>query len=405
METVRVMAPCGEIVGRATDYGAVFRGVKYATAERFRKPVEVTAYAGAFDATKQGVCCPQMRAFWNEEHRFYYQEFRKGMKFDYSEDCLILDIHCPRDAAGCPVLIFIHGGSFTGGSINEMHFDGSAYTKRGVIYVAINYRLNVFGFFADGEHSEGNLGLWDQYTAIEWVRHNIAAFGGDPENITLMGQSAGAMSVQTLICSDKMKGKVNGAVMLSGGGKRGIMLPLAKPATRYWKSLIKAAGASSFEEFAAMPAEKVWTAWKTKHVTGKALYTKPVIDGELVTSACYDTDVPTVFGTVTKDLLPPLLNHMARAFARRQKKRGVPCYVFSFRRPLPPDGASFHSCDLWYALGSLGRSSRPFAKEDFALSDEMVDRFAAFAAGRDPNTARARGWKVYSSPADIKVFE
>ena len=157
METVRVMAPCGEIVGRATDYGAVFRGVKYATAERFRKPVEVTAYAGAFDATKQGVCCPQMRAFWNEEHRFYYQEFRKGMKFDYSEDCLILDIHCPRDAAGCPVLIFIHGGSFTGGSINEMHFDGSAYTKRGVIYVAVNYRLNVFGFFADGEHSEGKI--------------------------------------------------------------------------------------------------------------------------------------------------------------------------------------------------------------------------------------------------------
>lgn len=87
-----------------------------------------------------------MRAYWNEEHRFYYQEFRKGKSFKYSEDCLILDIHVPSDAHDCPVIVFIHGGSFTGGSINEMQFDGSAYTKRGVIFVAINYRLNVFGF-------------------------------------------------------------------------------------------------------------------------------------------------------------------------------------------------------------------------------------------------------------------
>ena len=405
METVRVMAPCGEIAGRATDYGAVFRGVKYATAERFRKPVEVTAYASAFDATKQGVCCPQMRAFWNEEHRFYYREFRRGMKFSYSEDCLILDIRAPEKAEKAPVIVFIHGGSFTGGSVNEPQFDGSAYAKKGVVFVAINYRLNVFGFFADGEHSRGGLGLLDQYAAIEWVRRNIEAFGGDPDNITLMGQSAGAMSIQTLISSPKLKGKIKRAVMLSGGGKRGVLLPLGKPHPRYWKKLIKAAGANSYEEFAALPAERVWTAWKTKHVVGKALFTKPVLDGDLVVSKNCDADIPIIFGTVKKDLLPPVLNHMARAFARRQKKRGVPCFVFSFRRLLPPDGASFHSCDLWYALGSLGRSSRPFTDADRALSDEMVDRFAAFAASGDPNTAKAGGWKPYSAPSDIKVFD
>lgn len=221
MQTKTVITPCGSIVGCVTDYGASFRGVKYATAKRFEKPVLITKYDTEQIALEQGVCCPQMRAYWNEEHRFYYQEFRKGKSFKYSEDCLILDIHVPSDAHDCPVIVFIHGGSFTGGSINEMQFDGSAYTKRGVIFVAINYRLNVFGFFADNEHCGGNLGLYDQYTAIEWVRQNIASFGGNPDNITLMGQSAGAMSIQTLICSDKLKGKVKGAIMLSGGGKEG----------------------------------------------------------------------------------------------------------------------------------------------------------------------------------------
>ena len=168
---------------------------------------------------------------------------------------------------------------------------------------------------------------------------------------------------------------------------------------------MKASGAADIEEFRKLPTEQVWTTWKTKHLVGKALQTKPVLDGKLIKNDRYDTSVPTVIGTVKKDLLPPVLNHMARAFARKQKKKGTPCYVFSFRHPLPPDGASFHSCDLWYALGSLGNSPRPFGKEDYALSDEMVDRIAAFARTGDPNTADHGGWKTYSSTKDIKVFE
>lgn len=405
METKTVITPCGSIVGEVTDYGARFRGVKYATANRFEKPVLVTKYDEVQDATEQGVCCVQMRAYWNEEHRFYYQEFRKGKSFKYSEDCLILDVHQPKDAHDCPVVVFIHGGSFTGGSINEMQFDGSAYAKRGVVFVAINYRLNVFGFFADGKNSKGNLGLFDQYTAIEWVRNNISAFGGNPNNITLMGQSAGAMSIQTLICSDMLKGKVKGAVMLSGGGKRGAILPISKPNVAYWNKLVKASGAQSFAEFKNLDAKTVWTTWKTKFPLGKALCTKPVIDGELVKDKRYDTDIPIVLGTVKKDLLPPVLNHMARAFARGQKKKNAPCYVFSLTHLLPPDNASFHSCDLWYVLGSLGKSPRPFTKADCELSDEIVDRMAEFARSQNPNIKGKEDWKTYSSKKDIKVFE
>lgn len=404
MKTVKTVTPAGEIIGKVTGYGALYRGVKYATAERFSLPREITSYDGEVNAVEQGVCCPQMRAFWNEEHRFYYKEFRKGKTFKYSEDCLILDLYQPSNAKDCPVVVFIHGGSFTGGSINEMQFDGSAYAKRGVIFIAINYRLNVFGFFADGKHSNGNLGLFDQYAAIEWIRHNVASFGGNPDKITLMGQSAGAMSVQTLICSPLLKGKINGAIMLSGGGKRTAMLPLSKPNTRYWNSLVELSGAKDFDEFKSMPAEKVWTTWKTKKVVGKAMNTKAVIDGTLVTDDKYETTVPIIYGVVKKDMVPPVLRHMARSFARKQLKKGADCYVFEFDRLLPPDEASFHSCDLWYALGSLGNSPRPFTAEDYALSDEMVDRFSAFAGGDAPNAQGKSEWKTYRSKKDIFVF-
>ncbi len=403
METKTVNTPCGNVTGLTTDYGAFFRGIKYAEASRFGMPVEVTSYDD-YQATEQGACCPQMRAYWNEEHRFYYKEFRAGTDFHYDEDCLYLDIRQPTDAKDCPVVIFIHGGSFTGGSINERHFDGSAYAKRGVIFVAVNYRLNVFGFFADGENCGGNLGLYDQYTAVEWVRHNIQSFGGNPHNITLIGQSAGAMSIQTLISSDMLDGKISGAVMLSGGGERKVMLPVSKPNVRYWKKLQKICGAKSFEELRQMPAEKLWTGWKTKLPIYKALCTKPVIDGKLVKNDSIKTDIPVVLGTVKQDLLPPLLNHMARSLARKYSRRGVPCFVYSFNHLLPPDAASFHSCDLWYALGSLGSSAREMKKEDIELSDKMVDMLCSFAKIQNPNCFSDCEWPAYESRRDIMNF-
>lgn len=405
MTTRSVLTPCGEVVGEVTDYGYRFRGVPYATAKRFEKPVEITSYDAPVDATKQGVCCPQMRAFWNEEHRFYYKEFRKGQTFTYDENCQILNIYAPAEGKDLPVIVFIHGGSFTGGSINERHFDGSAYPKRGVVFVSINYRLNVFGSFVDGVHSNGNLHLFDQLTAIEWVRHNISAFGGDPDRITLLGQSAGAMSIQTLICTDALRGKIKGAVMLSGGGKRIALLPLSRPNKKYWEKLMKETGASTFEEYQNLPTETVWTPWKKTHPIGKMAETKIVVDGELVKDKKYVADVPTVYGVVKKDLMPPVLNHMARSTAKKQGKKGVPSYVFALDRLLPPDGASFHSCDLWYALGSLALSARPFEKRDYEISDDMVDRFSHFAKTGSPNVDDAPIWRPFRSKKDVFIWE
>ena len=133
---------------------------------------------------------------------FYYNEFRKGEKYTYSEDCLFLNVFAPEKVEGkLPVIVYIHGGGFTGGCGHEKHFDVPVWPKKGVIGVTLNYRLGPLGFAVLPELKEeagrtGNYGLYDQYTAIKWVKHNISAFGGDPDNITIMGQSAGAMSVQ-----------------------------------------------------------------------------------------------------------------------------------------------------------------------------------------------------------------
>ena len=146
------------------------------------------------------------------------------------EDCLYLNIWTPDVSTDkkLPVAFYIHGGAFLNGFGSEIEFDGEAFARRGVILVTINYRLGAFGFFAhpglkqeDPDGCCGNYGIYDQIAALQWVRDNIANFGGDPDKITIFGQSAGAMSVQTLLSSPLTKGMIAGAILQSGGGYKG----------------------------------------------------------------------------------------------------------------------------------------------------------------------------------------
>ena len=215
-----IMTPCGPIRGVQSRNPGVtaYKGIRYATAQRWKHPEIVTHWEGVYEADHYGHCSYQPRAFYNEEENlkkiFYYHEFRKGETYTYSEDCLFLNIFTPDTAKpgdDLPVLLYIHGGGFTGGCGHEKHFDEPVWPKKGVIAVTINYRLGPMGFVALPELQEeagvcGNYGLYDQLCAIRWVRENIAAFGGDPEAITIMGQSAGAMSVQQHCLSPLSKG-------------------------------------------------------------------------------------------------------------------------------------------------------------------------------------------------------
>lgn len=436
MTTEIIDTNCGKIVGEERENCRAFLGIRYARANRFEKPERVTEWNGVYEATAFRACCPQARAYENEaeyKNPFYFKEFRQGLKFTYDEDCLFLNIYAPacaharaeeRTEANAeeqteanakahvkansqkyPVLVFIHGGNFTKGSSDELPFDGEEYCKRGIVFVTLNYRLNVFGFFADGEHAGGNFGLYDQACAIEWIRENISAFGGDPENITLMGQSAGAMSVQSLICSPLMRGEIRRAIMLSGGGTRGIILPERKPDTAFWKSVIKKSGADSFEDFKTMPAKDVFYAWKNASAIKSLFATAPVVDGEIIDGANSGCAIPCIVGRVQKDMFPPELDRMVRRFAKTLNKNGAECYVYRFEHSLPGDDkGTFHSADLWYIIGALKNSFRPFVSADRELSDSIIDRFAAFMRTDSPNVGN-NDWKPYKNKKDIFVFD
>lgn len=411
---------CGKIVGEERENCRAFLGIRYARANRFEKPERITGWDGVYEATAFKACCPQARAYENEaeyKNPFYFKEFRQGLKFTYDEDCLFLNIYAPtcayargeeqaeENAEKYPVLVFIHGGNFTKGSSDELPFDGEEYCKRGIVFVTINYRLNVFGFFADGEHAEGNFGLYDQACAIDWIRENISAFGGDPENITLMGQSAGAMSVQSLICSPRMRGEIRRAIMLSGGGTRRIILPERKPDTAFWRSVIKKSGADSFETFKTMPAKDVFYAWKNSSFIKSLYATAPVVDGELIDGANSGCAIPCIVGRVQKDMFPPELDAMVRRFAKMLNKNSAECYVYRFEHSLPGDDkGTFHSADLWYMIGALENSFRPFGIADRELSGSIIDRFAAFMRTDSPNVGN-NDWKPYKNKKDIFVFE
>ena len=154
MNTTR-NTPCGQITGCGCQWPGVaaYKGIRYATAGRWEYPTPVTRWEGTYQATAYGAACYQPRSFYDEaqvpEKAFYYNEFRRGEHYDYSEDCLFLNIWTPADAgpdAKLPVLFYIHGGGFTGGCGHEKHFDGPAWPTKGVVAVTVNYRLGPLGF-------------------------------------------------------------------------------------------------------------------------------------------------------------------------------------------------------------------------------------------------------------------
>ena len=411
-----INTPCGAIKGISTKYDGVvaYKGIRYATAKRFEYPIEVTSWDGIYNATEYGACAYQPRSFYNEEDMpkkvFYYNEFRKGESYEYSEDCLFLNVFAPEDAENkLPVIIYIHGGGYTGGCGHEKHFDVPVWPKKGIIGVTINYRLGPLGFAVLPELKEidgksGNYGLYDQLTAIKWVKHNIEAFGGDPDNITIMGQSAGAMSVQHHCLSPLSQGLFHKAVMSSGGGVSKMMATPA-PEKKYplWIAVMEKTGAKTVDEFKNAPVEVIFNAWnecKTIEMGGGC---SPVIDGELIVDKGHKIfasknqhAIPYMIGTTSEDVVPPILYSMAKAWCGGNDN----AYRWFFERRLPGDDhGAWHSSDLWYWFGTLDNCWRPFTDKDKALSDEMSDRLCAFAGCGNPNTGTYVEWKTDAKTA------
>ena len=381
-----------------------------------------------------------------------------------SEDCLYLNIWTPAQSPEerLPVAFWIFGGGFNRGYSNKQETDGDGFAKRGCVYVEFNYRLGIFGFLAHPElrsespyGASGNYGSLDQIAALEWVKENITAFGGDPERITVFGQSAGAMSTMHMMTSPLSKDNVHQAIMQSGGGIYPMESTLSQVEAQ-GEDFAAFCGAISIADMREMPAETLFEKYLAYSASHKVLF-RPCVDGYVFPKDPRDIilnnecpDIPCIIGhnsserditpkalsdasTLAQgeawirarygehadkilaaenlqtdgDVLAYMLDNMDRllipgtyAFADvyGENKKNVPVYVYKFSHEPPgtQDMGVYHSAEKQYVFETVVRSWRPMTWKDYKLSITMADYWANFVRTGIPNDDVNVTWEPYN---------
>jgi para-nitrobenzyl esterase len=460
----------------------LFAGVPYAKAPvgdlRWKEPESLEPMEGVFNADHFAPMAMQ------KKNSFIFNVISKTVmhsdgdrtdKAKASEDCLYLNIWKPADAKtgdNLPVLVYIHGGSLTGGQSWYESYDGENFAKKGVVFVTIAYRLGIFGFFTSDElaeespnHTSGNYGLLDQIKALEWINDNIENFGGNKNNITIAGESAGSSSVNALCASPLAKGLFRRAI----GESSSLTVPVPahtfrsrENALEVSQKIMKEYGASSIEEMRAIPAEKLL---KTKHLNNAFtvdpysmpeypwnIYQKGENNEEALLNGfnLREGDLFILATRVTKNNLYKLVDDSPyvtdpeavcklRPVAKRSDARklyadlfSAICFTYphySWTKTLAGQGknvyeyvftkdnkglSTYHSGELVYAYGNLGSNSI-YDESDHELSETMMSYWINFARWGDPNGDKTSSdygkllpyWPVsYSSEnPDGKVME
>jgi len=312
------------VVQGTREHGVVaFKGIRYAAPAvgplRWRAPQPVASWAGVQHAVEYGADCMQVP----------FPGDAAPLRTKPAEDCLFLNIWRParRSTHALPVMVWIYGGGFVNGGTSPAEYDGSAFARDGIVLVSFNYRLGNFGFFAhpalSAEQSgspRANYALLDQIAALKWVQDHIAAFAGDPTNVTIFGESAGGMSVHVLLTSPLAQGLFQKAIVESGGGRPGLlgMRPLVggpRAAESAGIALakrfgIEGVGASALDRLRAIPARELLSGLNMATAGRDATYVGgPILDGELVLGAPTDlyaqgkgVSVPVMIGANSMDI-------------------------------------------------------------------------------------------------------
>jgi para-nitrobenzyl esterase len=329
--TLEVKTASGVVRGHINADVVSFKGIPYAAppvgANRWRPPQPVTPWKDIRDATKDCADCPQ-RAW-------------PGSTAVQSEDCLLLNVWAPTNAtknSKLPVMFWIHGGGFTGGSGSGPGSAGDSFAKQGVILITINYRLGRLGHFAhpalSKEHPDefkGSYAYMDQIAALKWVKENIAAFDGDPNNVTIFGFSAGGVSVHSLLTIPAAKGLFHKAIGHSSGGRDGVLTgrPIRKEnadplypisaetiginfARRY---KIQSTDADALTKLLALSAEQIVDGGQENDSSGVRTYSVPILDGKLVVEtaeSAYNAgrvpSIPLIIGNCSAEIGGPFVS-------------------------------------------------------------------------------------------------
>jgi para-nitrobenzyl esterase len=445
----------GQIAGSDNGEVRTFFGVPFAAPPvgdfRWNAPQPVVPWQGVKAATAFSPACRQTVTWISNPQ---------------SEDCLYLNIWSPEKAEKLPVIVWIHGGGYFGGTGAQPLYDGTRLSKRGVIVVTINYRLGVFGFLATPEltaespdHTSGNQGIEDQIAALQWVKANIAAFGGDPDRATIMGESAGANSVAVLVASKAAKGLFQRAIAESGN----YSVPIdasedtradRKTAEAEGAAFMQAQGAAHIADLRKMDADTlIHQTWAPR----------VIVDGHVLREDMTTTyrhhrqnDVPILVGWNAdegKDLAPEILgtgdftaaNHKmlagklightppsallaaypgatdARAHASinqltsdwwgwrmwywtslqvkdGKQKPYLYYFVHSPTEPATPCGygcQAGHGAEIQYAFDQLDHDPRPWSEADRRLADQIATYWTNFAKTGDPNRDGLTAWPAF----------
>lgn len=402
---------------------AVYKGIPFAVPPvgdlRWKAPQPVQSWRGVLTCDRFAQAPLQKD---NARHPKVWKNIAE-MSTSTSEDCLYLNIWTPekKSEKPLPVMVWIYGGGFQLGATDGPVYRGDAYARKGVIMVSIAYRLGVFGYLAHPElsresgHGSGNYGLYDQIAGLKWVKENISAFGGDPNNITVFGQSAGSRSIQGIICSTQADGLFQRAIPQSGCAIRddAKCLPLNQNEA-IGKAFFESIGVTNLEQMRAIDGDKLQTLYEKSAYFAKF---RPAIDGYLVTEDFNDAtkggrylDIDYMIGYTKDDVplanFPKAIDNWASNQVNKLGRR--PVYVYSFDHPQPEDPkkiitkdefgttGAVHSAELPYMFGQIKNSTKPMKKEDYELAERMVTYWTNFAKYGNPNGIGETEWKAYS---------
>ena len=450
-----------------------FKGIPFAAPptgpNRWRAPQPAEPWEGVRSCFEFGPIAMQEIPGGNPDD-IYTREWHVDSNVPMSEDCLQLNIWTNAKSADdkLPVLVWLYGGGLMVGYPSEMEMDGERIARRGVILVSVNYRVNVFGFLAhpaltaEAPDKPTNFGHLDQQAGIAWVKRNIAAFGGDPDNITIFGQSAGAGSCMVQLASPQNKGLFQRSILHSGGG----LLPPSSLSLRLPEA--EAQGVKLFEKFGvktlaearALDAQFIWdTAVGQRGFnwgsvigdaflpdtpasiflrgeendadliignTGDEFLVQPQGDSFEAMEAFVKKKYPAIAeeflslaGCCAITLGQMKANATYNNFemgnvlwldhnARHPKHR---MYFYRFDPEIPgwDDPGAFHSSDLWFAFETLAKCWRPFTGKHYDLARQMCNYWTNFARCGDPNGPDADGnpmerWEPYTEDNKKVMF-
>jgi para-nitrobenzyl esterase len=467
-----VAAPAGTLQGRTEGTLHVFKGIPYAPAPigpaRWRPPGDIPTWSGIRQAFEFGPACIQPT---RRMSTIYESDISPS-----SEDCLTLNAWVPEGAHKAPVFVWIHGGALITGASKDPLYDGSKLAAQGMVVVSINYRLGVLGYLALPELSaesplgiSGNYGLLDQIAALRWIQRNIAAFGGDPSNVTIAGESAGGLSVMYLMASPEARGLFSKAIAESAymistpelkqrrfgiraAEESGTLLASALHATN--AAALRAMDAQALSDAAATAGFAPWGSIDGHLLTRQLVETfdrgeqapVPLLagfnSGEIrsltflappppSTAAEYEKTIRERYGDLADEFLrlypstelresvlattrDAMYGWTAERLIKKQAAIGQPAFLYFFDHGYADADAAglhaFHASELPYVFGTLTHTPPrwpkiPVTPRETALSDAMIGYWASFARTGRPRAANEPDWPVYGSTHAYMAFE